>query len=44
MDEPSKEPSKLEKVNQAIRIILAVVTVGVLLVALIAILTRGTGY
>ena len=44
MDALSKEPSKLEKANQVIRIILAVVTVGVLLVALIAILTRGTGY
>jgi hypothetical protein len=44
MDDPLNGPSKLEKVNHVIRIILAVVTVGVLLVALIAILTRGTGY
>ena len=44
MDDPSKEPSRLEKVNHVIRIILAVVTVGILIVALIAIMKRGSGY
>lgn len=44
MDEPSNGSSKLEKVNHAIRIFLLVATVGILLVALYAILIRGTGY
>lgn len=44
MDDPSKEPNRLEKVNSIIRIILAIGTVGILLVALIALMKRGTGY
>jgi hypothetical protein len=44
MDEPSNPPSRLEKVNQVIRIILLVTTVGILLVAGYAMWTRGTGY
>jgi len=44
MDDPSTRPSPLEKVNHVIRIILLVVTVGILLVAVYAMLTRGTGY
>jgi len=44
MNDPSDGPSKLEKVNQVIRIFLLVVTVGILLVAVYAMLTRGTGY
>ena len=39
-----KAPSRLEKVNRLIRIIWAVITVGILLVVLIAIMKRGTGY
>jgi hypothetical protein len=44
MDDQSNPPSRLEKVNQVIRIILFVATVGILLVAGYAIWTRGTGY
>lgn len=44
MDEPSNGSGKLEKVNHVIRIFLAVATVGILLVVLYVVLTRGTGY
>jgi len=44
MNEPSEKPSRIEKVNFVIRIILAVGTVGILLVALIALMKRGSGY
>ncbi|HET6466100.1 MAG TPA: hypothetical protein VLY20_09630 [Nitrospiria bacterium] len=44
MDNPSEKPSRLERVNFIIRIILAVGTVGILLVALIALMRRGSGY
>jgi hypothetical protein len=45
MDEPAREKTRLEKVNQIIRIILALGTIGILLVAAIAMWKRGTtGY
>lgn len=36
--------SRLEKINHIIRIVLVVVSVGVLIVVIYAFLTRGTGY
>ncbi len=44
MDDPSNGPSRIEKVNRIIRIILITGTVGILLVAAYAMMTRGTGY
>jgi hypothetical protein len=44
MKEPPKERSTLEKVNLVIRVILLVGTVGILIVAAIAMVRRGTGY
>jgi hypothetical protein len=44
MDDPSEKPSRMEKVNFIIRIILAVGTVAIILVALYGLMKRGSGY
>jgi len=44
MKEPLRKRSTLEKVNLAIRIILLAGTIGILIVAAVAMLKRGTGY
>ena len=44
MSESRNESSGIEKVNRVIRFILVAGTVGILLVVLYAVLTRGTGY
>lgn len=44
MDDPSNQPSRMEKVNHWIRIFLLVGTVGILLVVLITVMKRGSGY
>jgi len=44
MDDPSEKPSRIERVNYIIRIILAVGTVAILLVALYGLMKRGSGY
>lgn len=42
--EGEDKPTRLEKINHIIRIILAVVSVGILIVATYAFLTGGSGY
>jgi len=44
MDDPSEKPSGIEKVNFIIRIILAVGTVGIILVAIYGLMKRSSGY
>lgn len=42
--EEEEKPTRLEKINHVIRIVLAVVSLGILIVATYAFLTRGSGY
>lgn len=44
MGDPPEKPSRMERVNFVIRIILAVGTVAILLVALYGLIRRGSGY
>lgn len=44
MNEPPHQPSKLEKINKFLRIFFGVTTAVVLIVVLIAMFIRGTGY